>query len=124
MEKHPERALRVLIVDDCIDVRRDLRTILTLDGNIEIAGEAANGVEAIDLAESLKPDVVLMDLEMPTLDGYEATRQIKVGNHSCRVIALTVHSYEEARQEASRAGVDDFIVKGASVENILRTISK
>lgn len=115
-------AIRVLLVDDVEEVRRDLRTALTLSGDIEIVGEAANGAEAIRLTESLGPDVVLMDLEMPIMDGYEATRRIKSLCPSRRVIALTVHDYESAREQAYRSGVDAFLVKGASVESIVQAI--
>jgi DNA-binding NarL/FixJ family response regulator len=65
-----------------------------------------------------------MDLEMPVMDGYEATRQIKSQNPACRVIALTIHDYEAARQRAAQAGVDAFIVKGAPVEMLVRAISE
>lgn len=114
---------RVLIVDDVEQVRRDLRTALTLTGNIEIIGEAENGLEAVRLTKFLKPDVILMDLEMPVLDGYEAARQIKTRFPACRVIALTVHDYESARLKAKQSGVDAFLVKGAPVESIVQTIS-
>jgi len=115
-------AKRVLIVDDVEQVRWDLRTALTLSGELEIVGEAANGLEAIHLAESLRPEVILMDLEMPVLDGYEATRLIRTLFPSCRVVALTVHGYGEARLKACRSGVDAFIVKGAPIESIVQTI--
>ena len=114
---------RVLIVDDSPQVRRELRTLLPLAGDIEIVGEAADGREAIRLAEALQPEVVLMDLEMPVLDGYEATRRIKAGFPSCRVVALTVHGYETARQKAMQAGVDLFMVKGAALESLVAAIS-
>ncbi|MDL1909775.1 response regulator transcription factor [Chloroflexi bacterium CFX6] len=113
---------RVLIVDDVEQVRRDLFTALSLSGELEIVGEAANGLEAIRMTESLKPDVVLIDLEMPVMDGYEATRRIKSLCPSRRVIALTVHDYESAREQAHRSGVDAFLVKGASVESIVQAI--
>jgi DNA-binding NarL/FixJ family response regulator len=116
--------IRVLLVDDVAQVRCDLRTVLTLSGDLEIVGEAANGLEAIRLTESLKPDVVLMDLEMPVMDGYEATRQIKTRCPSSRVVALTVHDYESARAKAQESGVEAFIVKGAPVQSIVQTISK
>ena len=117
-------AVRVLLVDDVEEARRDLCTALTLSGNIEIGGEAANGLEAFCLTESLQPDVVIMDLGMPIMDGYEATRRIKSNFPACRVVALTVHDYESARTKAILAGVDAFLVKGASVESIVQTISK
>jgi DNA-binding NarL/FixJ family response regulator len=114
---------RVLIVDDSPRVRQELRTLLPLAGDIEIVGQAADGQEAIRLAMALQPDVVLMDLEMPVLDGYEATRQIKASSPSCRVVALTVHGYEAAWQKASQSGVDVFLVKGVSVETLVQAIS-
>ena len=113
---------RILLVDDSAQVRQELRTLLSLVGDIEIVGEAADGREAIRLAQALQPDVVLMDLEMPVLDGYEATRQIKTSSPSCRVVALTVHGYEAARQRASQSGVDVFLVKGGSVETLVQAI--
>jgi len=115
---------RVLIADDNPQVRQELRTLLPLAGDIEIVGEAPDGQEAIRLAQALQPDAVLMDLEMPVLDGYEATRQIKAGSPSCRVVALTVHGYDAARQKASQSGVDVFLVKGVSVETLLQAISE
>ena len=117
-------AVRVLLVDDMAQVRCDLRTVLTLSSELEIVGEAANGLEAIRLTESLKPDVVLMDLGMPVMDGYEATRQIKAHCSSSRVVALTIHDYESARVKAKQFGVDAFIVKGAPVETLVQAISK
>jgi DNA-binding NarL/FixJ family response regulator len=116
--------IRVMIVDDVERVRQDLRTLLTLIGNIEIVGEAQNGSEAIRQARILHPDVILMDLEMPILDGYEATRQIKAFCPSCRIIALTIHDYESARLKAIEAGMDGFIVKGAPLEYLVRIISQ
>jgi DNA-binding NarL/FixJ family response regulator len=111
-------------VDDVEEVRLDLRTLLTLTGQIEVIGEAANGSEAVSLTETLKPDVVLMDLEMPVLDGYAAAHQIKTRFPPCRVVALTVHDYESARTKAQQSGVDAFLVKGAPLESIVQTISK
>jgi DNA-binding NarL/FixJ family response regulator len=71
----------------------------------------------------LKPDVILMDLEMPVMDGYEATRKIKSLYPSCRVVTLTVHDYESARVRAQESGVDAFLVKGAPVKSIVQTVS-
>jgi len=121
--------IRVLIVDDMAQVRHDLRTVLPLAGQaaglqIEIVGEAGNGQEAIWQAEALRPDAVVTDLEMPVMDGYQATHEIKARYPSCRVIALTVHGYEAVRQKAIQAGVDVFIVKGAPVETLVQAISE
>jgi two-component system nitrate/nitrite response regulator NarL len=115
---------RVLIADDNPQVRQELRTLLPLAGDIEIVGEAANGQEALRLAQALQPEVILMDLEMPVLDGYEATRQIKVGFPSCWVVALTVYGDPASRIRAAEVGVDVFLVKGISVESLVQAISE
>jgi DNA-binding NarL/FixJ family response regulator len=114
--------IRVLIVDDVERVRQDLSTFLRLTGDLEIVGEACNGLEAIRQAAILHPQVILMDLEMPVMDGYEAARQIKVLQPASRVIALTIHGGEAQRQQALQAGADDFFVKGASLDALLRSI--
>ena len=121
--------IRILIVDDLLRVRQGLVTVLGLAAMktglaIKIIGEAQNGIEAIQQAQLLRPDVILMDLEMPAMDGYEATRCLKTIDPACRVIVLTVHDNEAARQKASRVGADAFLVKGAPVECILQTISQ
>lgn len=123
-------AIRVLIVDDVSQVRQDLRTVLLLTAGagtahpIEVVGEAANGLEAICQAEALQPDAILLDLEMPVLDGYEAARQIKARYPACRIIALTIHGDEAARRRASESGVDAFIVKGASISALLAALAE
>jgi DNA-binding NarL/FixJ family response regulator len=113
---------QVLIVDDVEGVRRDLRTLLTLAGEIEIVGEASNGREATHLVETLSPQVVLMDLEMPVMDGYEATRRIKVLQPDCRVVVLSIHGGEAEQQGACQAGADRFVVKGAPLESLMEAI--
>jgi DNA-binding NarL/FixJ family response regulator len=118
----PGKKPRVLIVDDVPQVRQDLRLLLELSGSLEIVGEAASGQDAITQIEINYPDVVLMDLEMPLMDGYEATRQIKARWPNRRVIAFSVHSYAMARQKAIQAGCDGFIEKGASLDMILDTL--
>lgn len=117
-------ARRLLIVDDISQVRADLRTLLPLAGDIEIVGEASNGLEAVRQVDVLHPDVVLMDLEMPVMNGYEATHQIKGQSPACRVIALTVHGYPEALDRAYQAGADAFIVKGAPLASLVQEILK
>jgi len=113
---------RVLIVDDVDQVRYDLGIALALSGELDIVGEAADGLEAVRLAERLSPDVVLMDLEMPLMDGYEATKWIKARCPFCKVVALTVHGYDEAREKACQCGIDAFLLKGAPIQEIVQTI--
>jgi DNA-binding NarL/FixJ family response regulator len=121
------KPIRVLIVDDMSQVRQDLRTVLALAGTvrgiaIEVVGEAANGQEALLQAGALHPDVVLMDLAMPGMDGWTATRLIKASDPTIRVAALSVHEDPESRRQAHLAGVEAFLVKGVPVAEILRAI--
>jgi DNA-binding NarL/FixJ family response regulator len=111
-------AIQILIVDDVRQVRDDLCTLLTLAGDFEVVGEAPNGLKGYHLVERLRPNVVLMDLEMPVMDGFEATRRIKSLCPHCRVIALTIHGGEEERRKAFTVGVDAFLVKGATFEEL------
>jgi len=113
---------RLLIVDDISQVRQDLHYLLELEGRIDVAGEAADGLAAVSQVQALQPDVVLMDLEMPVLDGYEATRRIKALHPACRVVALSLHSYPSAREKAFQAGVDNFIEKGAPIDMLVHAI--
>jgi DNA-binding NarL/FixJ family response regulator len=114
--------IRVLLVDDLSQVRRSLRTVLSLADDLEISGEAANGLEAVQLAEQLKPDLVLVDVAMPELDGFEATRQIKQRRLARSVIILTIYSDDQTRRQAVRAGADAFVAKENAVETLLETI--
>ena len=115
--------IRILIVDDMPQVRRDLRTALTLAGNIDVIGEAGDGAEAVEQERALAPDVVLMDLNMPVMDGYTATRKIKAHRPACRVIAFSVHGSEDDRSKAAQAGVDTFVIKGTSLQELFAAIS-
>ena len=120
-------SIRVLIVDDVSQVRAGLVDVLRLAAKrnklkIEVIGEAQNGNEAIQIARALHPDVILMDLEMPILDGYAATRQIKAEQPATRVIILSIHAGLEAQQHAWEAGADGFVTKGAGYETMLSAI--
>ena len=114
--------IRVLIVDDVPQVRRELCTLLPLLDDIEIVGEAENGQSAIELATALQPDVILMDVEMPIMDGLVATRLIKQQCPASRVIILSIHADEAVRAKARSAGADDFIDKGAPLATLLKAI--
>jgi DNA-binding NarL/FixJ family response regulator len=116
--------VRLLIVDDFSQVRQDLAIALTLAGGVEVAGQASDGREAVELAAHLCPDVVLMDLEMPVMDGFEAIRQVKALCPGSRVLALTVYGDEATRAEAFRAGADAFVVKGTGLEVLMRQITE
>ena len=119
--------IRVLIVDDVLLVRQGLATMLKLAAknsspHIEVIGEAQNGAEAIQQAQKLRPDVVLMDLEMPLLDGYEATRQIKITLPATRMIILSIHAGADEQKLAQLAGADCFIEKSSPLEGLIQAI--
>jgi len=110
-----EARIRILIVDDADEVRRDLSMVLQLAPDLEIVAEAVNGIEAVALADRLRPDIVLMDLRLPGLDGFEATEQIRKRGLAKGVIMLTIYDEPKNRARAERAGVDLFLAKGVDI---------
>lgn len=103
--------IRILLVDDEALLREGLRAILEVEDDIEIVGEATNGFEAVDAARTLSPDVVLMDVQMPGMDGIEATRRVLKAHTSIRVIVLTTFDRNEYVYEALKAGASGFLLK-------------
>jgi DNA-binding NarL/FixJ family response regulator len=116
--------IKLLIVDDLEHVRQGLRTILELAGGLVVIGEACNGLEAIQQVNQLYPDVVLMDLVMPQIDGLEATERIKVQHPGTGVVMITIHDSDETREQATEAGVDAFLAKGTDTEILIQTIQE
>ncbi len=114
--------LRVLLADDHEIVREGLISLLSEEHTVEVVGEAANGREAVDLAIRLKPDVVIMDMSMPLIDGDEATRQIKMHLPQTRVIALSMYEEPEKMEAMSRAGAERYVLKTAPSEELLAAI--
>ena len=113
--------IRVVIADDQAVVRAGLRTILEAQG-IEVAGEAADGRAAIEAARRLKPEVVLMDIRMPVLDGIEATRQLLAEPTPVRVLILTTYGIDEYVYDALRAGASGFILKTEPPERLVDAV--
>ena len=114
--------IRVLIVDDHPVVREGLRAILTTDQTIEVVGESGDGAEAVTMVAEKEPNVVLMDIRMPNMDGVEATRRIKDGYPSTGVIVLTMYDNDTYVIDAVRAGASGYLSKDASRELLLHTI--
>jgi len=114
--------IRVLIADDQELVRTGFRVILNAEPDIEVVGEAGDGREAIEAAAALRPDVVLMDIRMPNLDGIEATRRIAAAPGSPRVLILTTFDLDEYVYEALRAGASGFLLKDAGADELLRAV--
>jgi len=120
-------AIRLLIVDDQRLMREGLRTLLELEGGFEIVGEAANGQAAFDAYAELKPDVVLMDIRMPGMDGVEATRRLCARWPEVRVIILTTFDDDANVFEGLRAGAVGYLLKdlsGQELANAVRTVYK
>jgi NarL family two-component system response regulator LiaR len=116
------RKISVLIVDDHPIVRQGLRTLLTLQDDITVVGEAVDGKMGVELAARLKPDVVLMDLVMPELDGISATRQISDLQQSTKVIALTSFVEDDKVIPAIQAGAVSFLLKDVSPTDLMEAI--
>ena len=111
--------ISVLIVDDQALVRGGLRLIIDAQDDLEVVGEAENGAEALIAAERLEPDVVLMDIRMPELDGIEATRRLTATTPETRVLMLTTFDLDEYVVEAFRAGASGFLLKTAPRDQLV-----
>ncbi|AKF09537.1 response regulator [Sandaracinus amylolyticus] len=110
--------IRVLVVDDQSLFREGLRAVLSVDPELEVVGEASNGEEALRACERLRPDVVLMDMKMPVLDGVAATRRLQVQQPRCKVVVLTTFDDDEVIFEGLRAGAVGYLLKDASTAQL------
>jgi DNA-binding NarL/FixJ family response regulator len=124
-----KKNVQVLIVDDIPQVRQGMATVLKLAAKnlqpaIEVIGEAKDGSEAVEQTKLLHPDVVLMDLEMPVLDGYAATQSIKSLDPTIGVVVLTIYIDDVSRVKANQAGADAFIEKGAPINDLIQAIHR
>ncbi len=117
-----KRVLRVLLADDHKIVREGIESILEGESDIEIVGQAGDGRETVDLANQLEPDVVVMDVSMPTLSGDEATRRIKRSLPQTRVVALSMHDEAWVKRRMSRAGAAAYLLKTAPSEELVAAI--
>jgi DNA-binding NarL/FixJ family response regulator len=114
--------IRVLVADDQALVRAGFRQLLEREADLEVVGEAADGVEAVELARRLRPDVVVMDIRMPNLDGLEATRRLLSGSSTPRVLVLTTFDLDEYVFDALRAGASGFLLKDAAPEELVSAV--
>lgn len=114
--------IRVLLADDHQLVRQGIEALLMAAKDIEIIGEARDGVEAVELAQRLQPDIVLMDIQMPRLDGLAATRQLVAAGCPTRVLVLSMREDEEAARRAAEAGAWGYQIKNSSREELVQAI--
>jgi DNA-binding NarL/FixJ family response regulator len=114
--------IRILIVDDQELVRTGFGVVLDAEPDFEVVGEAADGFAALEAAQTFRPDVVLMDIRMPNLDGIEATRRIAAAQGSPRVLILTTFDLDDYVYEALRAGASGFLLKDARAQELLEAV--
>jgi DNA-binding NarL/FixJ family response regulator len=116
------KPITVLLAEDHAVVRQGLSALLAMDGHFQMVGEAKTGREAVAMAKSLRPDVILMDIAMPVLNGLEATRQILTANPRAKVLILSAHSDDGYIQRMTAAGVAGFLEKQTSAEILTKAI--
>jgi len=114
--------MRTLIVDDDASFRRRIRELLECEHDIEVIGEAADGQEAILKTRRLKPDLVLMDVRMPVMNGIDATRQLKTEMPELKVIILSIFRLQEYREAAIASGASDYLTKQFLIEELVPAI--
>jgi two-component system response regulator NreC len=114
--------ITVILVDDHDVVRTGLRSFLNTQEDVKVVAEARNGEEALLRAQEMKPDLVIMDITMPGMDGLEATRRLKVQNPECLVLALTVHEDKQYFMEMLAAGASGYITKQAAADDLVAAI--
>ncbi len=117
-----QKTIRVMIVDDHSIVRKGIRALLATERDIQVVGEASDGVEAIAQADTLHPDVILMDLVMPKLDGIEATRQITLKQSGVRVLVLTSFAADDKVFPAIKAGALGYLLKDTGPDDLVQAI--
>ena len=114
--------IRLLIVDDQLQTRRGLRMRLGLEPDLEIVGEAADGRSALSMVNRLRPDVVIMDCEMPVMDGISAAAALREAEDQVAVVMLTIHDDKQTRERAREAGASAFVPKQCTDEPLIRAI--
>ena len=117
-----ERTIRIVVADDHAVFREGLRAVLGSEPDMEVAGEAATGREVVELTSELRPDVVLMDIQMPQINGIEATRRILEANPEIGVVVLTMFEDDDSVFSAMRAGARGYVLKGADPSEILKVV--
>lgn len=116
------KSIKILIADDHEVVRDGLKNILLSMGGVVISGEASNGEEAVKFYNSLKPDIVIMDISMPIMNGIDATRIIKENDPNAKILVLTMHDNQEYLNQIIRSGAKGFVLKNTDKEELLEAV--
>ncbi len=122
MGKPQSNKITVIIVDDHPLIRQALRAVLEKEPDLEVVGEVGDGTSAVELAEKLRPDVVIMDVSLPGMDGAEATRQVRIASPDTAVLALTVHDDETTIADVLLAGASGYLTKGVFDREVVQAV--
>lgn len=114
--------IRVVIVDDHVFVRDGIKSLLENEANIIVVGEATDGLEALKVVESLKPDLLIVDIRMPHLTGIEVVEKLRNQNNLVKIVMLSMHESEEYVLKSIKAGADGYLLKGSSKEEFLKAL--
>ncbi len=118
------RDMRILLVDDHEIIRRGIRSLLAVEPDYEICGEAVDGLDAVKKAKELAPDLIIMDVSMPGLNGLEATRTIRSTMPRCEVVILTQHDSSQMIEKAFEAGARGYVVKTSIARDLLKAVAE
>lgn len=116
--------LRILVVDDHDVVRQGVRLILRRNPDWEVCGEAENGIEALEKAKQLNPDLVILDISMPGKDGLEVATELHSGGFGCKVLVLTMHESKELAAAVKRVGAKGYVIKSHAARDLIAAIQK
>jgi two-component system nitrate/nitrite response regulator NarL len=114
--------IRVVLADDHVFVRDGIKSLLENEANIEVVGEATDGLEALKIVETNKPDLLILDIRMPNMTGIEVVEKIRSQNNTVKIIMLSMHESEEYVLKSIRAGADGYLLKGSSKEEFLKAL--
>jgi two-component system nitrate/nitrite response regulator NarL len=114
--------IRVVLADDHVFVRDGIKSLLEHEANIEVIGEATDGLEALKIIEISKPDLLILDIRMPNMTGIEVVEKLRSQNNSVKIVMLSMHESEEYVLKSIRAGADGYLLKGSSKEEFLKAL--
>jgi DNA-binding NarL/FixJ family response regulator len=114
--------IRVVLADDHVFVRDGIKSLLENEANIEVVGEATDGLEALKIVETEKPDLLILDIRMPNLTGIEVVEKLRTQNNTIKIVMLSMHESEEYVLKSIKAGADGYLLKGSSKEEFLKAV--